>query len=317
MDSCAACRYCSKGVIDMTSTLKNNHSRNIFITIFILPALIGFSMFVIYPMLKGMYYSFYQWSGFTAEKKFIGFDNFIQLLTDPYVIGAFKNEFIIIFWKIIFITSISLFFAVSLTRSKLVNGEKSLYRILFFFPNILSVIIIANIWSYVYYPSFGILNTLLTKLGLDGWTHAWLGEPETVIGAIIPVVTWAAIGLFMVIFIAAIRGIPEELFDSAFIDGAGEWRQLFNIIFPMIWEQIKFSIITIIITTFSTTFVFVLAMTQGGPDNASQVVGSYIYDQTFKQFHAGYATAIGVVMFIVILLVTAITNKLMHREIDV
>lgn len=300
----------------MTSTIKKDYSRNVFIAIFILPALIGFSMFVIYPMLRGMYYSLYQWSGVTSKMTFVGIGNYKQLLTDPYVIGAFKNEFVILFWKIVLIVSISLVFAIALTRSKLRDSEKSLYRVLFFFPNILSVIIIANIWSYVYYPSFGVLNSLLVKLGLEGWTHAWLGEKATVIGAIIPVVTWAAIGLFMIIFIAAIKGIPDELFDSAFIDGAGEWRQFFHVIFPMIWEQIKFSIITIIITTFSSTFIVIYAMTQGGPDNASQVVGSYIYDQTFKQYHAGYAISIGVVLVIVVLSITAVTNRLMHREID-
>jgi N-acetylglucosamine transport system permease protein len=296
--------------------MKKDYSRNLFIAIFILPALVGFSLFVMYPMLKGMYYSLYQWSGVTAEMKFVGIGNYTQLLTDPYVIGAFKNEFVILFWKILLIVSISLLFAIALTRSKLGTREKSLYRILFFFPNILSVIIIANIWSYVYYPSFGILNSVLVKLGLEEWTHAWLGEKGTVIGAVVPVVTWAAVGLFMIIFIAAIKGIPDELFDSAFIDGAGEWRQLFHLILPMIWEQIKFSVVTIIITTFNTTFILVLAMTQGGPDNASQVVGSYIYDQTFKQYHAGYAISIGVVLFVVVLAVTAITNKLMHKEID-
>jgi len=273
-------------------------------------------MFVIYPMFKGMYYSLYQWSGVTSEMKFIGINNYKNLLTDPYVVRAFKNEFIIIFWKIILIISISLLFAIAITRSRLGNSEKSFYRVVFFFPNILSVIIIANIWSFVYHPSIGILNSALEKLGLSQLTHAWLGEPKTVIGSLIPVVTWAGIGLFMLIFIAAIKGIPDELYDSAFIDGAGEWRQLINIIIPMIWEQLKFSVVTIIITTFSSTYVLVLAMTQGGPNNASQVVGSYIYDQTFKQFHAGYATAIGVVLFLVILIITAVTNKIMNREID-
>lgn len=294
-----------------------NISRNIFIAIFLLPALIGYCMFTIYPMIEGMFYSLFQWSGVTSVMKFVGIQNFIDLLNDPYVLGAFKNEFVIIFWKIILIVSISLFFAIAMTRSKLGNKEKSFYRIIFFFPNILSVIIIANIWSFIYHPTNGIINSALEKIGLGKYTHAWLGEPETVIGAIIPVVTWAAIGLFMIIFIAAIRGIADELFDAAFIDGAGEWNQLFNIILPMIWEQIKFSVVTIIITSFSTTFVMVIAMTGGGPNNASQVVGSYMYDQAFKQSHAGYAISLGVVLFVVVLIVTGITNKLLSKEIDV
>jgi N-acetylglucosamine transport system permease protein len=204
-----------------------------------------------------------------------------------------------------------------MTRSKLGKNEKSFYRVIFFFPNILSAIIIANIWSFIYHPTNGIINSALEKLGLGKYAHAWLGEPETVVGAIIPVLSWAAIGLFMIIFIAAIKGISDELFDAALIDGAGEWRQLFNIILPMIWEQIKFSVVTIIITTFSTTFVMIIAMTQGGPNNASQVVGSYMYDQAIKQSHAGYAISLGVVLFIVVLVITGITNKLMSKEIDV
>jgi len=301
----------------MKFSSRKNFARNVFIVIFLFPALAGYCMFTIYPMIKGMYYSFFQWSGVTSTMKFIGIQNYKDLLTDPYVIGAFKNEFTIIFWKIILIISISLFFAIAMTRSKLGKNEKSFYRIIFFFPNILSVIIIANIWSFIYHPTNGVINVALEKFGLGNLTHAWLGEPETVIGAIIPVVSWAGIGLFMIIFIAAIKGIADELFDSALIDGAGEWRQLISIVLPMIWEQIKFSVVTIIITTFGTTFIIILAMTQGGPNNASQVVGSYIYDQTFKQYHAGYAISLGVVLFIVVLAITGITNKLMNREIDV
>jgi len=301
----------------MKFSSRKNFARNVFIAIFLFPALAGYCMFTIYPMIKGMYYSLYQWSGVTSTMKFIGIQNYKNLLTDPYVIGAFKNEFTIIFWKIILIISISLFFAIAMTRSKLGKNERSFYRIIFFFPNILSVIIIANIWSFIYHPTNGIINVALEKMGLGNYAHAWLGEPETVIGAVIPVVSWAGIGLFMIIFIAAIKGISDELFDSALIDGAGEWRQLISIVLPMIWEQIKFSVVTIIITTFGTTFIIILAMTQGGPNNASQVVGSYIYDQTFKQYHAGYAISLGVVLFIVVLAITGITNKLMNREIDV
>jgi N-acetylglucosamine transport system permease protein len=300
----------------MTAKLNKDFSRYLFIAIFILPTLIGFTMFVIYPMLRGMYYSFYDWSGVTSKMLFLGMDNYKNMLTDPYILKAFGNEFIIIFWKIVSIIFLSLLFAVALTRSKLRKGEKSFYRIIYFFPNILSGIIIANIWSFVYHPSMGLLNSALEKLGLPSWTHAWLGEAKTVVGSLIPVLSWAGVGLFMIIFVAAINGISAELYDSAYIDGAGEWRQLFTIIIPMIWEQIKFSIVTIIITTFSTSYIFVLTMTQGGPNNASQVVGSYIYDQAFKQYHFGYATAIGVVLFIVILIITALTNKLLSREID-
>jgi N-acetylglucosamine transport system permease protein len=301
----------------MTSNSNMNFSKKVFIAIFILPAIIGFSMFSLYPMLRGMYISLYQWSGVTSTMKFIGIENFKQLIGDPYIIRAFKNEFFIVFWKVIIITTVSLFFAIAITRSRLMKNEKSFYRIIFFFPNILSVIIITNIWSFVYHPTIGLLNSGLEAIGLGKFWHAWLGEPNTVMWALVPVVSWAGIGLFMIIFIAAIKCIPDELFESALIDGAGEWRQLISITIPLIREQIKFSIVTIIITTFGTTSVFVIAMTQGQPDNASQVVGSYIYDLTFKQYRAGYATALGMVLFIVVLTVTGITNKLMNKEIDI
>jgi len=301
----------------MTFRLRKNISRNIFIIIFLFPALAGFCLFAVYPMLKGMYTSLYNWSGVTSAMKFIGLRNYTDLIGDPYVLKAFKNEFLVIFWKVILIILTALFFALALTRLKLNSREQSFYRVIFFFPNILSVIIITNIWSFVYHPTIGILNTGLEAIGLQRFWHAWLGEPETVLGALIPVTCWAGVGLFMIIFIAAIKGIPEELFESTIIDGANEWQQLIRIIIPMIWEQIKFSVITIIISTFGTTSVFVIAMTQGGPDNASQVVGSYIYELNFNQYRAGYATALGVVLFLVVLIITGITNKLMNKEIDV
>ena len=161
----------------MNTKIKEKRSKKVFIAVFILPSLLGYCIFVLYPMLKGMFYSFYDWSGVTSKMRFIGLGNYKNLLIDPYVVQAFKNEFIIIFWKILLIISISLFFALVLTRSKLRSIEKSFYRIVFFFPNILSIIIIANIWSFTYHPTIGLLNSGLTKIGLASWTRTWLGDP--------------------------------------------------------------------------------------------------------------------------------------------
>ena len=294
---------------------KNTLSKKVFIAVFLLPTFILYCTFSVYPIIKGLTMSFYKWSGYTNVMQFIGFDNYINLLKDENIARAILNDFIILFWKEIIILVLAIFFAVALTRLKFGKNEKEFYRVVFFFPNVMSVVVIGLLWSFVYHPSIGILNSGLKAIGLEKLTHAWFGEVETAVPAIIPVASWAAIGFFMIVFIAAIKNIPDMLYEAGIIDGAGEWKQLVCITIPLIWEQIKFSVIFILLTTLTSNYILVLVTTNGGPDSASQVMGLYVYELAFRQSRVGYATAVTVVLFLITFISTAIMNRVLKKEV--
>jgi len=292
----------------------NRASTRRFIAIFVLPTLILYSIFYIYPLIQSIYYSFQKWSGYTNVVKFVGFDNYRKLSQDSLIPHAIWNDFVILFWKEVLIIVFAMFFAIAVTRLGFGKRESGFYRIIFFFPNMISIVIIGLLWSFVYHPSIGLLNAGLQAIGLESLTHAWLGEMETAVPALIPVASWAGVGFFMIVFIAGINSIPEEIYEASRIDGAGEWKQLFRITIPLVWQHVKFAMLTILFTTLSGNYVFVLVMTNGGPDNASQVLGSYIYQLAFQQSNVGYAMAVAVLLLAITLVITGIANKLLNRE---
>lgn len=248
--------------------------------------------------------------------EYIGLANYKSLFEDPVFAKSIWNDFVILFWKEVLILPIALFLAVALTRLKLRKREVDFYRFIFFIPNVLSVVLIGIVWTFIYHPTLGILNGFLKAVGLEAWSHAWLGEFETALFAIIPIASWAGIGLFMIVFIAAIHSVPSELYESANLDGAGQMTQLFRITIPMIWEQIKFSVITILFTTLSYNVNLILVTTNGGPDNSTQVMGSYVYQQAFVNLQVGFANAAAIVMLVICVILSLATNKLLNRNIE-
>jgi len=204
------------------------------------------------------------------------------------------------------------FFAVALTRFKL-RGT-GFYRVVFFFPNVLSIVVIAVLWRFIYNPTLGFLNGFLSSVLGRKVEVPWLGDPTYSLWALLPPAVWAGIGFFMLLLIAAIKSIPASLYESAEIDGAKQWKQFTNITLPLIWEQIKVSVVLIVITSLNGSFAIVNVMTEGGPDNSTQVLGYYLYQMGFKQFHMGYASAIGVLILALSLATTAILQRLMKRD---
>jgi N-acetylglucosamine transport system permease protein len=207
---------------------------------------------------------------------------------------------------------IACFFAVALTRLRIKGA--GFYRVVFFFPNVLSIVVIAVLWRFIYNPTLGLLNGFLSFiLGREVETP-WLGDSKYAIWALLPPAVWAGIGFFMILLIAAIKSIPASLYESAEIDGARQWKQFTNITLPLIWEQVKVSIVLIVITSLNGSFAIVSVMTEGGPDNATQVLGYYLYQMGFKQYHMGYASAIGVFILVLSLVTTVVLQRLMKRD---
>lgn len=286
--------------------------RRLFIAGFLLPTFILFSIFTIYPLLRGLYLSFFDWSGGSETMNFIGFGNYKDLLDDEIIPRAIKNDYFLVFWKVIFIMLFATFFAVTLTRLKL--KEYGFYRVIFFFPNIISVAVIGVLWSFIYNPHLGFLNAFLSLFTNKPVETNWLGDARLAMWSLLPPSVWAGIGFYMLLIIASILGIPSSLYEAASIDGAGQWKQFTRITLPLIWEQFKTSIIHIVITTLNGSFIIVKLMTDGGPDNQTQVLGYYLYQMGFKQFHLSYGATIGVLILMLSMITTLILQRLLRRD---
>ncbi|KIY23861.1 MULTISPECIES: carbohydrate ABC transporter permease [Mesobacillus] len=284
----------------------------VFLTFCLLPTFIVFCIFTVYPMIGGLYYSFFDWSGTSSVKEFIGLGNYQKLLSDSVIPKAIVNDYIFVFVKVFGIMILALFFAVALTQLRL--KEAPFYRIVFFFPNIMSVVVIGILWQFIYDPNIGIVNGILRTMGLEEWTRPWLGDMTWALPSIAVPAIWAGIGLFMLLLMGGITDIPKNLYEAAEIDGASEWQQFWRITVPLIWPQIKTSIIYIVITSLNGSFVLVQVMTAGGPGIATEVLGSYLYQKAFEDFKFGYGAAIGVLILVASLLTVIVLQFLLKKE---
>lgn len=285
----------------MKSTLAKKRAMFAICTI---PALIVFIYFVVVPFIQTFYYCFTDWNGMTKTYNFVGFKNFTKLFKDKIFWTALKNNVKFCFWGGILTFGLGIFNAVVITQSNL--KEKEVYKILFFVPQILSIVAVAEIWKFIFNPSWGILNGFLNLIGASGLTHTWLGEKSTVVGALIVVWVWISVGFYMVLFIAAIEGISKDVFEAATIDGATPWQQFWHITFPLIAETTKTCVIFFLINAFTGVYSLVKTMTEGGPAHGSEVVTSYMYEAAFVRSKFGVGTAMGVAMVVLVAILSAI-----------
>jgi N-acetylglucosamine transport system permease protein len=291
---------------------KTNWNRILFIASFIIPTFLIFFVFTIYPVAQALHKSLFDWSGMSDKMEFIGFGNFKQMLDDPIILQAIGNDYFLVVGKVIGIMILATFFAVAVTRFGL--KRSGFFRAIFFIPNVISVVVIGVLWNLIYNTHIGFLNAFLSLFTAEKVDINWLGFESHTIWMFLPPTIWAGIGFYMILMIAAIVNIPDSYFESANIDGASQWRQFISITVPLIWEQIQVSILSIVITTLNGSFVIVMLMTEGGPDNSTQVMGSYLFQQAFRQYHFGYGAAIGVVILIMAIITTLILQRLMRRE---
>lgn len=266
----------------------------------------------IFPVFQGMYTSLFRWSGLSQRKIFVGLDNYIRLLDDEIVWKALANDLYIVFFKILFTMSLALLFSGILAFSLRKWGK--LFQGFFFFPNFLSVAIVAIIFSFVYNPSIGILNQFLKLIGMESLSSAWLGDPNTALNAVLFPTIWAAVGYQMIIIRAGIVSIPETFFEVARLEGASKMWQFFHIVLPLIRNVLKTCLALMVINTLNQTFIFVRVMTNGGPNYATEVLGTYMYFQAFENFKFGYGTAIAIINFILSITLTVLITKVMKRE---
>lgn len=256
--------------------------------------------------------SFFDWNGDNI-KNFIGFNNFIQLFQDDVFWQSIKNMGIYVVTGVIIQVSAPLAAAVlvfHITRKKLQGFLKTA----FILPLIVPHIVIYLMWSWIYRGHLGLLNEVLKSVGLDSWTHAWLGEKGTAIWSVIFVnFPWVSgligivSGVSFLIYLAGLMSIPRDLFEVAKIDGMGACRRFFSVEFPLIRSQVK---LILILTLISQIQVFenILVMTEGGPGRSTTSPALYMYEQAFTFDKFGYASAIGIIIFVVLLIITLINQ---------
>ena len=289
--------------------MRKNPRRTAFLCFCIVPAVILFTIFMVIPTWNVFRLSLFQRSTFNPNETFVGMQNFRYLLQDATFIRSMQNTLLLIVMVTLFTMSTALIFAGILTREKL-KGQ-NFFRVVFYIPNILSVVVISGIFSAIYDVDRGLLNSLLNLFGREG--ILWKGEQYVILSIIIAMV-WQAIGYYMVMYMAAMSAVPESLYESAGLDGANRLTQFFQITIPLIWTNIRTTLTFFIISTINMAFLFVSAMTGGGPNNASNVTLLYMYNQKNLGGGYGYAMAIGVVLFLVSFGLSALVNRVTRRE---
>lgn len=280
---------------------------------FVLPALLAYLIVIVAPSLYTLRLSFYNWNGISVNKKFVGLDNYIHLFTDDAVfMTALRNN---IFWMIGSLTVIiglGLLFAILLNRK--LKG-RSVFRSIFYFPYVLSGIIVALMWTWLYHPSRGFINTILEQLGLGQFAHAWLSDPKTALFAVFVAAVWQGVGLPMVLFLAGLQSIPRDCYEAAIIDGAKPRQSFRYITVPLLSETFVIVFATTLVNAMKV-YDIIYGMTAGGPAQSTQVLSSWMYYQTFKFNNIGIGSAISWVLvfitMIVIIPYVYYTNKKSH-----
>ena len=235
-----------------------------------------------------------------------------MLHKDDSFIIALKNTLFLMIIIPIIVPAISVVLSVLVTQSKL--REKSFYRVLLFFPSIIQMVTIGILFTFVFNPNIGVINSALNAIGLHSWAKPWLGDEKYAMFAVILVLIWQSAGYYMVMDIAGIDRIPMELYESAEIDGANPIKKFTSITLPFLWEVVRMTIVFAIGAAVSTSFIITQVMTDGGPGLSTTTLLKYMYTQAFQNSNLGYGMSIAVVMLGLSLIFALISNKVTSKE---
>ena len=263
------------------------------------------------PMIAGFYFSLTDFGGYNLNVKYVGLINYKRLFADHVFWLSIWN-----YLKFYLLTSavcypVAFIFAVMLTKNPQLK-ERGLYRVLFFLPSTIPGMVIALIWIGMFNPSIGAINIILGLFGIE--PVRWLGDSNVVMISLMIVVVWRQMGFYMAYLMAAISNIPDDIYESARIDGANEFMQTIKITVPLAWDCIITCLLFFVKGAMSLGFGLVFVMTKGGPDNASQIMSSYMYYAISNNLDYGMASAIGVMILVVTTILSVIILKISKRE---
>jgi raffinose/stachyose/melibiose transport system permease protein len=262
-----------------------------------MPAVVLYGYFIAYPMVDAIRLSFFRWSGFrTEEPVFVGFDNYVRMLTqDPVFWRALLNSVLWVVLSLLVPLLISLLLAIGLNRQLL---GRNLLRSVFYLPAVFAAITVAAMWRWIYNPTLGLVNQFLESVGLGAWTQTWLGDPQFAFGSVFVASVWQAVGFGMVLLLAGLQNVPQELVEAARIDGANAWQVFRNVTIPALRPTI---VVVVILTIINSLKVFdlVVGMTGGGPAQSTQVLALWSYTQSFTNHSFGQGGAVATVLLLV------------------
>lgn len=290
-----------------------NHGKYKLIIPFLAPSLLLYAVFVLYPYAQAFWISLHQWRGVSANKKYVGLDNYDKLIHDQYFRNALTHNVQLLIVLPIFIIGLALLFATLFVQGGRGVRGSDFYRVVFFFPQVMSVVIVGILWQYIYNPNSGLINGFLRAVGLGSLTRSWLGDTSTALWAVAAVVVWQAVGFYMVLFVAGMQSIPIDFYEAARLDGASRLAQFKDVTLPLLWETMRVALVYIGIAALDL-FTIVQVMTEGKPQRSSDVVARYMYEQAFTNSQFGYASAIGVVLLFLTLGLSIILLILSRRD---
>jgi len=297
------------------------HGQYRFIAGFLAVPLVLYAVFVISPFIQAFYYSMTNWTGVSPQFDFVGLQNFQNLLHDSLFLRAVRNNVVLLVAMPLLVILLALFYAFLLNVAGRGSGAgvrgvrgSGFYKLVFFLPQVLSVPVIALIWAVILDPTpTGLANSVLRGIGFG--SLGWLADPNLALYCVLWVLVWGSVGFYLVLFNAAMSSIPRDLFEAALIDGAGRVATFFRVTMPLLWDTIQTSWVYLAVLALDVyALVAVMTAGPGGPANSTQVISLQIAQNGFQFGRAGYASAMGVVLFFFTLLIAAIMLRATRRE---
>ncbi|CAA9556736.1 MAG: ABC transporter, permease protein 1 (cluster 1, maltose/g3p/polyamine/iron) [uncultured Thermomicrobiales bacterium] len=275
---------------------------------FLLPALAVVGIFTVIPIGFSLWLSFYRWDMMRPNRRFLGFDNVQRLVTDDRFWNAVQNTLLYVAMTVP--ASIALAFGAALLLNRKLRG-RAIFRTLFFAPVVTSTVAISFVWTWIYHPEIGLLNSFVETVGGD--RVGWLTNPSVALFSISVMSIWKNVGYVMVLFLAGLQQIPDDLYGAARVDGAGGWALQRDVTIPMLRPTLFF---IVVVSTIDATQVFtqIDVMTQGGPAQSTEALVYYLYFRAFRSFEMGYASTIAWALFLIVIMLTLIQNRLIQRE---
>lgn len=284
--------------------------RALTVVLFLLPALLLFTTFVVYPVLQAAYYSTWKWNGLGPLTNFVGLQNYVSVLNDSLFRTALKNNLFIMVLSVVLQLPFALGMALMVGRKL---PGRAFFRLIFFLPYVLSEVITGLIWSFVYHPT-GLLNNFIKAVypAYDG--IVWLGY-DTVMPALFFVITWKYFGFHLLLFVAGLQDIPVDIEEAALIDGASQWQAIRYVTLPLLGSTIRLSIYLSVLGSLQF-FDLIWVMTLGGPAGASETMATYLVKFGFQRFQLAYGSAVAVILFAICLIFSLFYQRfVMHRDV--
>ena len=282
------------------------------IALFLLPALVLYSVFVLFPIVQAVHYSFFKWNGLTPLTDFVGLANYQRAIAEPVFQGAVQHNVFVIVLSLIVQIPFALGLALMLSRR---FRGRAILRLVFFAPYVIAEVITGVVWSLLLQPG-GLAQGALTAVGLGSLYQPWLADPNTVMLAMFFVISWKYFGFHMILLLAGLQGIPHELEEAAAIDGATRRQAIRYVTLTLLGPTLRVSVFLSIIGALQL-FDLIWVTTGGGPVNASNTMATYMFDWGFKRFQLGYGSAVAVILFaFALILALAYQRWVLRRDIE-